>query len=184
MTRPVLLGGRQGLRVGSVAGWLLAAWVPVVLCLLVILRESTDAFSSAHTSAWLRHVFNLFSGPVSDDRWETVHHHIRKTGHFFGYGMVGLSWLRLWLLTWWKPLRLRTAQVWRSYAVVMALLCTMLTASCDEVHQSYLPSRTGLVSDIWLDTSGAAVMILLISTTWLIGRRSRQTLPRPAGKLA
>ena len=62
--------------------------------------------------------------------------------------------------------RLALAQ-WRGYAVALALFSTMACATIDEIHQTYIPSRTGLASDALLDTSGAAALILLISMFWL-----------------
>jgi VanZ family protein len=167
MTRPVLLGGRSPLATRSAILWFLLTWTPVLVGLAVIGRESTPTFSSDQTSSWMRAAFQAIFGLVSDDRWPLVHHHIRKTGHFLGYGTLGLFWLRAWMLTWLVPLRRLSTAAWRSYCVVMALLCTMLTASLDEVHQSFLPSRTGLVTDIWLDTTGAVVLIMLASVFWL-----------------
>ena len=167
MRRPVLLGGSNGLQMRSSLGWFLWVWLPVGIAVMVIARESTDAFSSAHTSVWLRHIVEAIRGPLSDLRWETTHHHIRKTGHFMGYGFAGLAWVRAWLLTWRAPLRRRATALWRGLAVLMGILCTMLIAVLDELHQSYLPSRTGLVSDALLDTAGALTLVLLAASFWI-----------------
>ncbi len=170
----MLLGGRHGPQTRSRFFWLLWTWLPVILCLCVIGGESTDTFSSARTNGPLRHLAEWLAGPISLAQWDIIHHYMRKTGHFIGYGMVGLSWLRAWLLTWRARLRLQPNWSWRGYAIAMALCATMLVASCDEVHQSYLPSRTGLVSDVWLDTLGAAVLILLLASLWRLREWSAQ----------
>lgn len=167
MTRPVLLGGRSALRTSSLPVWLLLVWLPVLLVALIIMRESTDAFSSAHTSGWLHHLAEAVFGPITADKWERVHFTLRKTGHFVGYGLVGLSWTRAWLLTWMTPLRRRAAWIWRCLGVAMGLFCTLLLASADEIHQTYIPSRTGMIRDAWLDTAGAATLILLAATFWI-----------------
>jgi len=44
---------------------------------------------------------------------------------------------------------------------VLALMGTAVVASLDEFHQSYLPNRTGIPSDVLLDCSGAIVLLLL-----------------------
>ena len=139
MTRPVLFGGRTGLRARNAATWFLMVWLPVGISLAIILRESTNSFSSEQTSGPLRHLFEWIFGPVEPARWEVVHHVMRKTGHFLGYGLAGLAWLRAWLLTWLAPLRLRGIWTWRRFSLLMALLCTMVTATADEVHQTYIP---------------------------------------------
>jgi hypothetical protein len=67
-------------------------------------------------------------GPVADARWEIIHHYIRKSGHFFGYGFIGLAWLRAWWMTLPHSRFLHDA--------LLALLGTALVASCDEWHQT------------------------------------------------
>ena len=168
MTRPVLFGGRTGLRARNSVTWFLMVWLPVGISLAIILRESTNSFSSEQTSGPLRHLFEWMFGPVAPERWKVVHHIMRKTGHFLGYGLTGLAWLRAWLLTWLAPLRLRSIWTWRRFCLLMALVCTMLTATADELHQTFIPSRTGLISDAWLDGTGAAVMMLFMVSFWIL----------------
>lgn len=146
--------------------WMVLVWLPVALCLATITAESTDTFSSAHTSGWLRHLAEHLFGAIAEPTWERAHHAVRKTGHFVGYGIMGLAWLRAWLLMSLSYLRRLTLARWRGYAVAMALFSTMVSATADEIHQTFIPSRTGLASDALLDTSGAAVLILLISLFW------------------
>lgn len=174
MSRPVLLGGRQAPITTTFTSWLSLTWLPVMVMLVAIAIESTHAFSSDHTSGWLRSLYQAIAGQVSDTRWLEIHHYIRKTGHFTGYGLLGLAWLRAWLLFWLIPMKHRSEGVWRGYAMVMGVACTTLVASLDELHQSFMADRTGVVSDVWLDTTGAVCLILL---SFLIGR-----LLRPANE--
>ncbi len=162
MTRPVLLGGRTGLPSRDRLAWLVRVWLPVAVCLAVISRESTNSFSAEYTSGPLRHLFQWIFGPVAPERWEVVHHYMRKTGHFVGYGLTGLAWLRAWLLIWLAPLRLRGIWYWRRVGLLMGLLCTTITAAIAELHQTYIPSRTGLISDAWLDSAGAVTLMTLV----------------------
>ncbi len=162
---PVLLGGEQGLTTPSRALRICLTWIPVLVCLLIISDESTDTFSAARTSGWIRHLAEDIFGAIAQPAWETAHHVIRKTGHFIGYGLVGLCWFRAWLLTWRQQL-LRQAVLWHCVSAFMALLCTLGVATLDELHQTYLPSRTGLVSDAWLDTAGAVIAMAGVACTW------------------
>jgi VanZ family protein len=43
----------------------------------------------------------------------------------------------------------------------LALLGTALVASADEFHQSFLPNRTGVPSDVLLDCCGAVALLLI-----------------------
>jgi VanZ family protein len=144
------------------------AWWPVAVGICIITIESTSAFGSDRTSHPLRWLVQLIFGPVSDATWEIIHHLIRKTGHFVGYGALGLAWLRAWRMT------LHGTQFLSDAG--LALLGTALVASCDEWHQTFLPNRTGSPRDVLLDCCGAATMI---GTAWLYLRLFRRA--RPAG---
>lgn len=129
-------------------------WWPVALGICVIAIESQEFLGADHTSGPLRVLFQAIFGAVSDAQWEAVHHYIRKTGHFLGYGFIGLAWLRAWWMTLPKSHFLTDA--------VLALLGTALVASCDEWHQSYLPNRTGTPWDVLLDCTGAITLQLMM----------------------
>jgi VanZ family protein len=122
----------------------------------VIAFESTGWFGADQTSTPLRRVYEFLFGPVSDAQWPFIHHLIRKSGHFVGYGLLCLTWLR----AWWMVLALRALAFWK--CAVLGLICTALVASCDEWHQTYLPNRTGTPWDVLLDCCGATVAIMLV----------------------
>jgi VanZ family protein len=129
-------------------------WLPVVIGIAIIMMESTEMLGSNHTSGPLRKIFEYLFGQVSDDSWEIIHHYIRKSGHFLGYGFIGLAWLRAWWLT------LPHSQF--LHDAFLALLGTALVASCDEWHQSFLPNRTGTPWDVLLDCTGAVTLQLIV----------------------
>ena len=135
-------------------GYWVNAWWPVAAGIGVIMLESTVWFGSDHTSGPLRWLWEHAFGSVSDERWLVLHHIIRKTGHFAGYGTMGLLWLR----AWWKTLP-RASFL---FDATLALLGTALVASADEFHQSFLPNRTGVPSDVLLDCCGAIVLQLIV----------------------
>jgi VanZ family protein len=83
-----------------------------------------------------------------------VHHYIRKTGHFVGYGLIGLAWLRAWWFTLPRSHFLHDS--------LLAILGTAMVASCDEWHQTYLPNRTGTPWDVLLDCTGAITLQLIV----------------------
>ncbi len=131
-----------------------SAWLPVVLAICVIAAESTEMMGADHTTGPLRHIWEWIFGRLSDERWEFTHHLIRKSGHFVGYGLVGLAWLRAWWMTLPKSRFLHDA--------ALALLGTALVASADEFHQSFLPNRTASVWDVLLDCCGAIALQTLV----------------------
>jgi len=144
--------------------WWFKVWTPAALAVAIICVESTDLFSSNNTSSFLRPIVEHWFGPINENAWQLYHHYLRKTGHFVGYGLVAFTFLRAWLHT----LNLRTQislPAWRLKSTLLAIVSTAIVASCDEYHQTFIPSRTGTPYDVLLDTCGATVLCLLV---WLI----------------
>jgi VanZ family protein len=148
----------------SVRFWV-SAWLPVLLGILVICVESTEWMGADHTGNPLRALYQAIFGHVSNRQWEMIHHYIRKTGHFVGYGLIGLAWLR----AWWMSLRHSRFLP----DTVLALLGTALVASADEFHQSFLPNRTASPWDVLIDCSGALTLQLLVYIFMRISRPKR-----------
>ncbi len=132
------------------------AWLPVAVGIAVIVVESTEFMGADHTSKPLRIVYEALFGPVSNARWDVVHHYIRKSGHFVGYGLIGLAWLRAWWMTLPHSRFIPDAG--------LALLGTAVIASLDEYHQSFLPNRTSSPWDVLLDCCGALTLQLVVYT--------------------
>jgi VanZ family protein len=147
-------------------------WFPAALSVLVIFLESTATMSSDNTSRFLYPLWVHLFGSISPAAWAEVHHFIRKTGHFVGYGMVSLAFF----YSWWQTLHrmaLRHWNLWRR-ASVAAVLCTLLIAILDEYHQSFLPSRTSSPIDVCIDLSGAiAAQLFLLLAFQLLSRRPK-----------
>jgi len=131
----------------------ISAWLPVLIGILAITQESTATFGSDRTDHPLRFLFQLIVGPLSDSTWELIHVILRKSGHFAGYGLISLTWLRAWRKTL-PNCRFVTA-------ALLALLGTAALASWDEWHQSFFPNRGSSPWDVLLDCCGATVMLLL-----------------------
>jgi VanZ family protein len=144
-------------------GWLrlLSIWLPAFLGVWMIALESTVMMGAAETSGPLRKLWESLFGAVSEARWDLLHHYIRKTGHFSGYGLVGGLFFRAWYLS--MPLQARISRMLR--AVIYALLCTLILASSDEYHQSFLPGRTSSPYDVLIDMSGALTIQVIL---WIV----------------
>lgn len=150
-------------------------WIPAILAVIMIAIESTAMMSSSDTSRWLLPIWERLFGPVTSGHWAVIHHYIRKTGHFTGYGIVSLCFFYGWVRTIVLPgAGLRA--LWMRCAL-LAVSCAALVASADEFHQSLLASRTGSPVDVALDTCGAILAQLIILTLMpLLVRKSSARL--------
>jgi VanZ family protein len=135
----------------------LKAWIAALLWMVLIAIESTDTFSSEHTGRFLYPILHFLMG-VSRARFEVWHHYIRKCGHFVGYFTLSFFLFRAWRAT----LRLPWAPRWALRWATIAFFMSALVASLDEWHQTFLPSRTGAISDVMLDSCAALTAQVLI----------------------
>jgi VanZ family protein len=161
--------------------YLFLHWIPAMIGIVVILIESTGTMSSENTSRWLLPLWIKLFGPITPERWNEVHHWIRKTGHFVGYGLVSLGFFEGWRATFSRQAR---SHGW-VFAVVapLAIMSTLVLASWDEWHQSLIPGRTSKVSDVGIDVSGAIVahlvLLLVLVIVWRVrAARAQKVIPR------
>jgi VanZ family protein len=144
----------------------LKAWIAAVLWLILIAIESTAMLSATNTSRFLYPLLHYLFG-MDWDSFQTVHFYIRKSGHVVGYGMLSFLLFRAWRATLPAMTNVRWTQRW----AIIAILGTALVASLDEWHQTFIPSRTGTIRDVILDTCagiGAQAIIFL----WWRSRRN------------
>jgi VanZ family protein len=154
-------------------------WLPAMFAVAVICFESQNFFGGDRTSIWLSELIH-WSGHNADGFIEEINHIVRKCGHFTGYGLLGLCFSRGWLAF----LRRRMVASWamlRFHAGTFGVLSAMAVATCDEVHQIFLPTRTALGWDVILDTCGAATLNLLVFA--YIAFRRRQMMHPEASPL-
>ena len=133
------------------------AWLAAVLWLGLIAFESTNTLSAANTSRFLYPLLHFLLGldPVHFLPW---HFFLRKTGHVIGYAVLSLLFYRAWKTT----IPIIGDPPWSIVWARIAFTLTALVASLDEWHQAFLPSRTGTVNDILLDSTAALAMQMLI----------------------
>jgi VanZ family protein len=141
------------------------AWWPVVVAIAVICFESTEMMGADNTSGPLRAICRFLLGHDPGAQWEVIHHYIRKTGHFVGYGLMGLAWLRAWWMSLPRSMFLQDA--------LLAMAGTALVASADEYHQSFLPNRTSSAWDVLLDCCGALTLQLIVYIFMRLSRPKR-----------
>jgi VanZ family protein len=152
----------------------LQAWIPALIWLGIIAIESTGLLSSENTGRFLYPLLHFLFG-VDPLRFALWHFLLRKSGHVFGYGILSVLLFRAWRATIPVLNHPRWSMVWARVALFM----TALVASLDELHQSFLPSRTGTIRDVLLDSvAGLAAQVLLYLA--LRGWRTSQDSETPA----
>lgn len=106
-----------------------------------------------------------FIGKVFHTGWsfEQVNEHalqieyfVRKVAHFSEYGVLGLAILLALYRT--TPLR-----GWKLWGACVCIAC--LYAASDEIHQLFVPGRSGRVFDVCVDTCGS-MTFTVIAKLW------------------
>jgi VanZ family protein len=142
---------------------LVKVWIAAGLWMILIAIESTSYLSSANTGRFLYPILHFLFG-IESSRFFVLHHYLRKLGHFVGYFTLSVLLFRAWRIT------LPRSSGWAMRWATIAFFMSALVASLDEWHQSYLPSRTGTIQDVILD-SIAALTAQIVILLWLRSRR-------------
>ncbi len=120
---------------------------------------STGAFSAQSTNSYIDPVLRYFFGELSPEMFRFAHSIIRKSAHFIEYGVLAVLLCRA--LT--PPGERPTATT-----VVRTVIYCATYACLDELHQLFVPKRTGSLYDSMIDTVGA----IAGTSLFLVWRRS------------
>jgi VanZ family protein len=131
---------------------LIKAWIAALLWLGLIVGESSNYGSADNTSRFLYPILHFLMG-LDPFRFLVWHFYIRKLGHFVGYFGLSLLLFRAWRAT----LPFASVSRWSMEWARIAFFMSALVACLDEWHQTYLPSRTGSLRDVLLDSVAALV---------------------------
>jgi VanZ family protein len=137
-------------------------WLPALTWMAVIFLAPSDSHSYEHSSRFVEPLLRWLFPQMPQTRVEAVHHFIRKCGHLTEYAVLAL------LL--WRAVRQpakNDPQPWAWPEGGLALALVFLYAASDEFHQIFVPMRTALVADVFIDTAGDAAGSLAL---WAFGR--------------
>ena len=142
-------------------------WLPVLLWMVLIFSASADSKSYQHSSTMFEPLLHWLFPQMSQEHVELIHHVFRKCGHLSEYAVLALLlWRAIHQSQKKNPLRADApksgAGGWKWDEAGLALAVVFLYAASDEFHQIFVPSRTPLISDVLIDTSGGAIGLLLL----------------------
>jgi VanZ family protein len=144
----------------------LKRWWPVLVWGAAMSGFSTAGFSSEHTSHYIIPFLRWLLPHASPSTLDLIHHYIRKSAHFSEYFVFSLLVLRA-ICAGHAGSHLRWALV--------SILLVIGYAALDEFHQSFVPGRTALVTDVMIDACGGIVAQIVagILLLWSNHRQKR-----------
>ena len=124
----------------------------VLVCMISIFKLSSDndKESSKKSDGLIINVTKIIIGHNLNKKEEKKYvtkyvHIVRKLAHYTIYLLLGLSLISL--VKEYRQLDIK--------AILIALIISMLYACSDEIHQLFIPGRSGEIKDVLIDSIGA-----------------------------
>lgn len=130
-----------------------ARYVPLVIWLAFISFASTDEFSADNTSRFIRPLLRWLFPKRTEAELDGLHFIVRKAAHFLEYAV--LAFLARWAFV------ASASKFIRRRWFELALLLVVTNSLVDELHQSFVPSRTGSIYDSMIDVAGGLTVLLV-----------------------
>jgi len=134
-------------------------YAPLLIWIGVIFYLSSGQGSISETSRIIRPILEFLFPNAPEATLLTYHGYIRKFAHLAEYAVLGL----LAALAFVTSSKIKI----RNYWLLPALGLVLMTASLDEINQSFNTARTGSGWDVLLDMTGGITAILIV---WVFAR--------------
>ena len=152
----------------------LRIWLPVLLWCAAIFGASSDKSSGEHSSRIIGPIVRFFFPRISENALDHVVHFARKAAHATEYAILALLLWRALHNSRRRPPEkpgMNTVRPWSWRIAFIAFAVAALYAMSDEYHQSFVPSRTAQVVDVFIDVGGAAFALFAL---WFLGPWRKQ----------
>ncbi len=143
------------------------SWLPAALLMLVIFIFSSKPADTSNDSSLniANRILTIYEDttnqqyqePYRFNLLETINHFVRKMAHFCEYAVLSIAFALHFLIN----------KKSGRYRIIWSTLLSACYAATDEYHQTFVPGRSGQLSDVLLDTMGALVGVVCF--TLLLG---------------
>lgn len=133
----------------------LILWILIFVWMITIFMFSAqNGDESSELSQGFLRTFILRFTPdnISEDIVNMMEYIIRKCAHMTEYAVFGI------LVFYQIKLYRLFEKEWNR--IVMAVICVMIYASTDEIHQLFVGGRSGRFTDVLIDTAGGFIGIM------------------------
>ena len=129
-------------------------WLPPLLWMALIWGVSSNLGSVDNTAGPFAWILTALFPWATVAQIELAHSVIRKFGHLTEYAILAALWFR----ALYAGRRLPSTQ-----SALAALAISVAWAIADEVHQSFVPSRSASALDVLFDSTGAALILFVVA---------------------
>lgn len=140
-------------------------WVPVILWMAFIFLMSTDSFSSENTSVVIKPIIQFVLPATAPATVDKIHSVIRKCAHITEYFILGVLLFRAFC----GGSEDNKSWQWAG----LSLIVIILYAASDEIHQSFISTRSASPIDVGIDTIGG-MFAQIAGITWQSCKKKTQ----------
>ncbi|MCR3955037.1 MAG: VanZ family protein [Gudongella sp.] len=135
--------------------WLLVLiWMGLIFFLSSQQAADSNQLSTGITEFIIDRLSGIFPEISPQVQW--LNHIVRKNAHFIAYLILGILLVNAFYLN--------GRSGWNAF--ILALLISSIYAISDELHQTFVPGRSGELRDVMIDTAGALTGIGMYMITW------------------
>jgi VanZ family protein len=135
----------------KVLAWILVlVWMTIIFYFSSQPGEKSSEISSGFVEVVVEIAEKVVPNTAPNLDYNNLHLHIRKQGHFFMYFVLGILTINALTKMGVKGKRI----IWISLLICVAYAIT------DEIHQLFVPGRSGEVRDVLIDSIGASIGII------------------------
>lgn len=144
----------------------------IITCIVIFLFSSQNGEKSSGVSEGvLESIINFLPNTrdlPADEKQALIENSqffIRKTAHFSVYTLLGIELMGF----------LSLYEISKRRKILIALLCGVLYAISDEIHQIFSPGRTAKIMDVFIDSCGVVFGIVIVNLVLMIVKRVRDS---------
>lgn len=145
---------------------LIIFWMIIIFMFSNQPSDESTKLSDGFIANTIGNVYKIFDKNVTEEKLIEIKKKyttpVRKTAHFTIYMILGILTISL----------LKEYDIKNRKQIIIAILICLLYATSDEIHQLFIPGRSGEIKDVLIDTSGSTLGILIINK--IIKKRTRK----------
>ena len=132
--------------------WLIISILLVIIWMVSVFKLSGEVseVSGNRSGGFISSIIRFFNNDISEDNLEklteSLQPFVRKIAHFLLYSLGGFLIYNLIYI------------ILRKYGyiknIIISILCGVFYAITDEIHQLFVPGRSGEIRDVFIDTLG------------------------------
>ncbi len=142
----------------------------IILCHQIFEFSSETGNKSSKTSGKVAEIFiNTFKDGKNmteqekQEQIEAIQHYVRKGAHFSVYMLLGILTMSCAITFKWCT----------EYKFDSSIMFCFLYAALDELHQRFVPERSGQFTDVCLDTVSSLIGVLIVLSIYIISKKKK-----------